>query len=57
MATSQVVKKKAEKIYCLKSSVWFVLKLRNCAVDVMMFTALRQNKSAWQGYIWKHPTP
>lgn len=50
-------KKKAEIISCLKSSAWFILRLRNCAVDFMIFTALRQKRNAWQGYIWKHPAP
>lgn len=39
-------KKKAEIISCLKSSAWFILRLRNCAVDFMIFTALRQKRNA-----------
>lgn len=50
-------KKKAEIISCLRSSAWFILRLRNCAVDFTMFTALKQKRNAWQGYIWKHPAP
>lgn len=41
---SQEGEKKARNNFCLKNSACFILRLRNCTVDFMVFTALSKRK-------------
>lgn len=44
-------------ISCLKSSAWYIFRLRRCAVDSMMLTALEQMRNTREGYNGKHSAP